>query len=521
MDDLTYRLLAYPVTGGEPRVIPARETFISTDGGNGLRLQLARGDCREATWTAVGRDLALPPLTPTQVQVRVNGVWTAVWFGEVRIGGNARDVDGESYTLRGMSRTFDEVILSDGFAQPAQAAHLTLRAAFQDVISSGQWGTPSLVLFDEARFTDLGFDFPEVKDGAQQTLAGLIEAVQATGTREYVDVWVGVRPDRYAFARPAAQTVRIITGEISARPQWRSPVAETPYTAVLWYLGKRGNGRPLTYLSRSESARVYRTRIKRLTPGPDLTYWQAAPGTWTWVTYDGAGRYVPLNPQPPLAAFGVLRDGKAGTEDGGLGMTQDGTRLGLLFETPYPFQRITYTGRAYSGTPGSLGSDVATLVAVPDETGYVVAPLAEHGAGWAAGSITLDAPATRVLFANRASLGDATQTTLILTEFRADLIDPRDLDSAAQYHYAPPAREPAELETQVFVAPDDLPGRVRLDDPDFGPAYERGLDAVEYRITDNLYTAYLTEQADDPGKLAQAALIKKRDDAAVITAVTA
>lgn len=43
MDDLTYQLLAYPVMGGEPRVIPARESFISADGGNGLRLQLARG----------------------------------------------------------------------------------------------------------------------------------------------------------------------------------------------------------------------------------------------------------------------------------------------------------------------------------------------------------------------------------------------------------------------------------------------------------------------------------------------
>lgn len=522
MNELNWRLLAWPVTGGEPRIIPRGQTYIDGADGHGLRARLTAGDCTELVFNAVGAGLNVGPLTPMQLQLQRGSTWVDLFFGEVRVGGNTRDLDGHDYTLRGLSRTFDEVLLPDGFSQPQQPAHLTLRAAVQAISSSGQWGTPSLVLYDPAQIPDLGFDYAEIKDGVQQTLAYLVDLIVQTGKGFDVDVWVGVRPDRRFFAQVADVTIRDITDEVIGEPEWGSPVAEAPWTAVLWYLGKTQRDRPLTYPSVGSAAGTYRARTKRLTPGPDLTFWAVAPGTWTWVGYDGAGRYVPLGSPPPAPPTAPLTDGQASTTDPTVTQTLPVQFGGLLFETAQPARRITYTARITSSGPGG-SSDVSTMVAVPDSTGFVsTRVLAEPGAGWAVGSIMLDQPAQRFLLVNTGALADATQIVLTLTEFRVEFVDGTVLDGAAQYHYAPPAPTPADLATDVFIPPLNLPGRVRLVHPEYVTPFEDTLDAVEYRITDDgVEMGWLTGQADDPAALALAEQIRKRDADAVITAVTA
>jgi len=522
---LDWKLTVWPATGGASREILRDVSFVLGGNGRGLRLQVTpEGECREAVFSAKGAGIQLAPLSAVQVSYLHLGIWTPIFFGEVRRGGNARDVYGEDYALRGMSRRLEEVTLSPGFSAPEQAAHLTVRAIIQDVIASGQLGSPALVQYVESLCPDLGFNCRKIVDAAQQNPAALLKQISEDGAKYGVIVRWGIDPQRRFFCRPAKSDTRDVTTEAPVI-QWAPPVAETPCTAVLWYVGKDSDGNWITHKSVSADAALYGERVKSLSLDAGVYPWRTVPhGLLTssnmrllsnaeMQMLETRGNTLPvtvISGTPPPTGGGAA---------------------------PIPYNWYTLTGaaqryilRAY--WPAGGGGLTFRNPALP-EGENMIAYVASTGDGrgvlrygGALASLAGSAQGINGVFYVNLPAGTRVEIKADYTEGEytqviPESVDAELLDGLATFHYSSPAMEPADIQTVLFVPPVELPGRVRVT-PAVGGVYEHPLEAVEYRITSNgMQMGWLTGQADDPNALAQASLIKRRDGEAVITSITA
>lgn len=492
-----------------------------------MRMQVEpEGECREAVFSAKGDSILIPPLSAVQVEYLHSGVYVPIYFGEVRRGGNGRDVYGEDYTLRGMSRRLEEVTLSPGFTTPEQAAHLTVRAIIQDVIASGQLGAPSLVQYVESLIPDLGFNCRAVKDAAQQNPAALLKQIAEDGAKFGVIVKWGVDPQRRFYARPAKSNTRNVTTE-SPAIRWQQPVAETPCTAVLWYVAKRSDGKWITHLSRSPDADLYGERVKAISLSGDIDPWAPAAGTYeVWsagTDVDGAGWRV-FSKDTPQPGFdpAVLTDDKARRSDPRIAFTTPRLFVVVRF-VPDAGQRIERVVFAAESAYGGLNIGYANpgMTEYDPELSPLPFKLTGSEGAYVAGVTDAIADGQIPHIMNAGADPSRTSHQVDVYEFRPEVVDTDLLDGLAAFHYLSPAQEPADIQTSVFVPPVDLPGRVRVEGASVGTAYEQPLEAVEYRITSNgMQMGWMAGQSEDPAALAQASLIRKRDGQAVITALT-
>lgn len=504
---LSHRAI-YPYTAVGLPLVHGVHAFLSGAGGQGIRAQVTPdGDCREMVFSAVGRGISLPPLTPVQFERRVSETdeWVPLYFGEVRQGGNIRNPGYEDYVLRGLAQRLKETVLPPGFKTPKQPAHLTVRAVIRAVIESGQLGTPSLVLYDETLCPDLKFDCNEIKDAHQQTAYALLERIVQDGVGLGVKVAFGVRPDRKFFCRPRKTDVATLTPKLIV---WKAPVAETPCTAVLWYVAERPDGTWVTHLSRSPQADTYGLRVKRM--GVDLNV-----DAWVPVRLlSGAkGISAPTTPLTP-EELGYLTDGLTikETQRNSPVTTPSGPAQGatihISVQAEHRAERWMVWGSA------NFGRDV---VIYGDGKGQATFNLETDGLNEF--KHTLYISAERFEAVAGAAYVDATTYPLSqfqLFEARPERVNVALLDALATYHYSIPAQEPADIETDEFRTPNDLAGRVRVD------SYERPSELWEYRLTGDhgWRLAALCEQAEDPADLARAALIKARDTEAIIVGLT-
>lgn len=494
-----------------------------------MRMQVEpEGECREAVFSAKGDSILIPPLSAVQVEYLNSGVYVPIYFGEVRRGGNGRDVYGEDYTLRGMSRRLEEVTLSPGFSTPEQPAHLTVRAIAQDVIGSGQLGTPALVQYVEALCPDLGFNCRAVKDAAQQNPAALLKQIAEDGAKFGVIVKWGVDPQRRFFARAAKSNTRNVTTE-SPAIRWQQPVAETPCTAVLWYIRQRKDKSWITHLSLSADAATYGRRVK------PISVMQGAPGMSSapW-TYTQSSEAAYINPTPdPYALLqdptdrNIYQGAYAGWE-----ATTDTASIDITFTLTAP-AALADLQVFFTNTRGETDTTQYLVLTAPDGRTFT-ALASEYGSSAAGGYLGLmqetffsgeimwpAGTTLRLHAAPYAFTGGVNRAQVVVYRMRFQAPDAVALDGLAAFHYVSPAQEPADIQTSVFVPPTDLPGRVRVEGASVGAAYEQPLEAIEYRITSNgMQMGWMAGQSEDPAALAQASLIKKRDGQAVITALT-
>ncbi|MFC4428024.1 hypothetical protein [Deinococcus navajonensis] len=501
MSPLQWRLQAWTPTGAGPRIIERDGSYIRSDG---LRLPLKpEGEAGEGRFRAKGAGILLPPLSAVQFEYLNGATWTPIYYGQVRIGGNSRDLYGEDYVLRSLSLRLGAVTLSPAFTTPEQPAHLTVRALIQDALPS----LNGLILYNEARCPDLGFNCRAVKNAHQQNPLALLEQIAQDGLKYGVNVRFGVGPDRTFFCVVAkADTLALTDADLSAPPVFKAPVAETPCTAVLWYVAKRPNGSWLTHESISPDAATLGKWVKPISLDPTINVWEAAPGTYTVLTAGFPPVFSPKAPQPGVDAA-KLTDQAQGVNDPAVVLNDSANFLMLQLESP-SMQRVVVTGSsARNGTLLGFKDAGATTILGGNEL--------------ARGSViqgTFLPPAGEAVFLMNAlhSSTDPDQT-LTVQEFRPERINTTLLDALAAFHYSVPASDPADLTLKTFHPPAALTGQVS-----YG-TYTRPVDAWEYRITGNrgLELAALTGQAEDPAALAQASLIKARDGKATIQALTA
>jgi len=472
------------------------------------------GDCREASFTAKGAGLRVPSLSAVQIEYLAPSGWTPLYYGEVRQGGNARDVNGETYILRSFAQALKEVTLPPGFSAPKQPAHLTVRAIIQAALPQ----LAGLVLYDAALCPDLGYDCREIKNANQQTVSAFLEQIAEDGAGMGVTVGWGVRPDRHFFFRPARTDTATLSESETLDLQWKPPIAETPYTAVLWFVAQHA-GDWLTHLSQSPDAATYRRRVKPLPVMPGVEGIRGSAYTFTATGFWSAPPdRIPaiLSGTDPISQY-LLLLGQDDTQviEAVFTLTEPAARLrvDVYFGGTHPGDTARYLeltapdGRTLRRDAAQYGS-----TAVGGFLGYMRDTLYAGAVPWPAGTVIrlVSTPDPAQPVGNR--LANLSFTRLVPERANAEV-----LDRLAQHHYSVPASEPADIELATYRAPADLAGRVTLND------YTRAVEAWEYRLTAGrgLTLAALTGQADDPAKLAQAALIKARDGQATITALTA
>ncbi|MFC6618008.1 hypothetical protein [Deinococcus radiophilus] len=332
-----------------------------------------------------------------------------------------------------------------------------MRTILQDVIASGQLGSPSVIGYDAALCPDLGFDCRAVVDAAQQTAYALLERIAQDGAGYGVSVRFGVRPDRKFFCLPAQITTREIQEAELASVTWKPPVTEEPVTAVLWHVAKSNDGRWVTHLSVSPEAALYRQRVKSvaLNEGVDVwitandAHYAASTGTRVDVF-----KYIPESDEieitHDLNATDSLRDG-VGFEDrtiagarvylaGGeyaseVSLTVTANAQRLVFHNEHGFvgdEPVGETGRKYLGRQDTWaglqvdGKDVTTVLSS--------SPHVFTGA-FGTAKLTLN-------LAARPEPADYWTANLWLREVRAERVDTALLDKMAHYHYKTPTPNP-------------------------------------------------------------------------------
>lgn len=462
-------------------------------------------------FTAQGAGLQIPPLSSVQIEYHdeMQG-WIPIFYGEVRQGGNTRDETGEDYILRGLAQRLKETLTPPGFTTPQQPAHLTVRALIQMALSGGaglsfkDYGyvpdeadnnfAESVIVYDELLCPDLGFDCRPIKDVSGQFIFTLLERIAQDGAGFGVNVVFGVRPDRKFFCKPARTNTLELDVNSLIGVEWKPPVSEVPVTAVQWYVGQRPNGTWLTHSSTSPKIVEYGARFKPVPLDANAIPWLPAPATYTVSGSDA----VPNS-------YGILNDGN---------LYRDGLVYGYLYLSRSTPGNIVIT-LTPEGTYGRLVLDGWSYGAsVTLQTGSEILPLGPIVAGT---PFIVQMTGSSQVTLTVAPAEGAGSVALGLLEFRVDYLHNSMLDRMAEYHYVLPAVEPADIEAEGFIHPFDVGGRVKVG------GYERAVDCWEYRLTDErgLTMGVLTGQADDPYKLAQAALIKRQSTNAVIAAVTA
>lgn len=488
---------------------------------SGLRMQVTpEGDCREATFMAKGAGLGLRPLDA--VQIAYNGM--PIFYGEVRVGGNPHDVDGHQYTLRSLALRLREVTIPPGWSAPQQAAHLTVRSLMNAVVGQLD-GTVTI-----GTIQDLGFNARAIKNANQQNPYALLEQIVADGAGMGVKVRFGVNANREFFCVRAREDVAALTNDmLTGATRFTAPVAETPCTAVLWYVTKRQDGSWVTHLSEAPEVAVYGRRVKPIGLTSDDGLWEVADmtlspsagvsvDTWT-LEKDSSGGIITshdLNLVKGRLTNGVglaeytsarlyLNEGQDGSEVA-LNVTTDAQRLVVVSQHGFVGTVTVRSGPNEYELP-----DRRDTWAVLTVNGQEVMQLPSGTSFQYVGPIN-----TAKLSLNLAARPSIRwSANLWLFEFRPERLNTALLDRLARFHYNIPASAPADIELREFRPPSACAGYVTLN------GWQSPVEAWEYRLSADrgMTVGVLAGQADDPNKLAQAELIKARDGRAVITAL--
>lgn len=522
---------------------------------SGLRLQVTpEGDCQEATFTAKGEGVGLNPLDA--VTISVDGA--PLFYGEVRVGGNTRDVNGHQFTLRSLVLRLREVVIPPDWSAPQQSADKTVRSLIESVL-------PQLEGAFSIGTINLPFDCRAIKNANQQNPYALLEQIAADGAAMGVDVRFGVNANRQFFCVPANTSSMGMPAQVTAATRWEAPVAEAPCTAVLWYVAKKPDGSWLTRMSRASEAGRYGVRVKPVSLSNTRGLWSIAPFTTrasdsvTTLTddpginaalVDGTPKYV-ITPTPGLYEYtGASVTLSAETDDGRVYLEQTlsrgadylridvawlngdpaGNKL-VITEPGKPSREFKATDLKRQITGRPLGStivqiDLKSTGTVDDKgnvtttgTGSTTVPLPADNSVTPPtdGPPKLEfwelAPGTvvRLEGASKPSAEAVMRRVEVtLSECRPEVCAPDLLDRLARYHYNIPHEAAGDIEVLGI-----LPiGAGQLDGVPIA--------AYEYRISAErgVCTGILVGQAGDPTKLAQAELIKARDQRAVITAIT-
>lgn len=489
---------------------------------SGLKMQVSpEGDCMEATFVAKGQGLGLRPLDIVTIACDGQTLFT----GELRVGGNPNDVNGHQHTVRSLVLRLKEVNLPKGWSAPKQNAATTVQSLMQSVLPQlgGAFSIGSISLSFESR---------AIRNANQQTAYALLEQIAEDGAAQGVDVKFGVNAQRQFFCVAANTGGMSMPAEVTAATRWEAPVAETPCTAVLWYIAKTPDGDWLTHESRAPEVGTYGVRSKSRSIKNNEGLWKKGAHSITVndgstsltddsgmkaALTDGWSNHISGNSDVPGstgAAITVLA--ASDSADIFLEQTLSAGADYLAFDVDWTngdiaknrvvVSRPNQAQQIFSAKDTKRQKNVSI---VPEDQGGGMLPVI-NGTAYIE---LFELPAGTTVRFEGGSLATAIEgqrrVRMQVYESRPELIDRALLDNLAKYHYDLPHLSAADIEVKgIFPA-------------SAGQMDGTNIAAYEYRITADrgVTTGILLGQAGDPDKLAAAALIKARDNRATIDAL--
>lgn len=459
---------------------------------SGLKMQVTpEGDCREATFMAKGAGLGLRPLDI--VEISCDG--QRLFAGELRVGGNLRDVNGHQYTVRSLALRLKEVVIPADWSAPQQNASATVRSLIESVMPQlgGAFSVGNIAL---------PFDCRAITNANQQNPYALLEQIAQDGAAMGIDVRFGVNANRQFFCQPKSEGGMGMPGNQTGGTRWDAPVAETPCTAVLWYVAKKPDGSWLTHMSQAPEAAQYGVRVKPVSLTSDEGLWEVMDrGAWKLRTKDATGTPIEMPLTHEQIAAVTDADDLNGASFAGYGT------LEIAYSPPSLITRYAIIAESTQATmvmsaglpSGNSSYWSGSLHGVNAVTGKSYTPRDYQDDPFQLfGYATIDG-----------ADGKPKAVALTVRQLRPERLRTELLDRLAAYHYNIPHEAAGEIEVRGLYP--------------LGAGLLDGVPiaAYEYRISADrgVCTAILLGQADDPSKAAQAELIKARDNQATINAL--
>lgn len=508
-------------------------------GSKGMRMSLTpEMGCNE--WTMVSRNgpvngtggMGLNPLDLVTFAVTGdNSTWTTLFFGELRQGGNRYDTDGESMILRGLDVRLRETPTLDASYAQMDGGALTRQLVISTLGSGllGQVIFPSLtippapngptdtriILYDASLMPDLGFSVTLTATN-QQPLGVLLDSIVTAGASQGHILRWGVRPDGYVFMLP------VRTDELNWTAEhviWKEPQSDVVVTGVMWDIEQRlDTGKILRHRSDGPDLVKYGARTKPLTFPPDLNPWKPLSvipvytGT-TSTTPAGLDTTLTIRDRDLTSSVTVSRT--SGTSSVDLTVPAGGAK------------------RLYVDATGTSGGVLSILMSFPgsgtflqptsDPNNQTFAQMRSYEEQYRVFSTnpTSGLPAGTVITLQIASVGTA-GSSMVVREFRLELLDTVTLDAAASAYYRTPETAPADLTKQGVLLPVDLRGKVRMPRPT-GADYTANVSLYEYSLSSagGAQTTVKTGDPDAPEQTARNTLTQRLAGQATANAVQA
>ena len=478
------------------------------DGSPGLGLQY--GDCVQVVVTT-NNDPA-------------NYIWAALYYGQLKLGGNANDYEGENMVFSSLMTKLRATPTPDASYAQMDGGALA-RALTQATMNSGILGTTgtpgsvgingaaqpgsmlSPISYDPAAMPDLGFTVTLLATN-QQPLGVLLDQIVATGKAAGIDLRCGVRYDSVLTLVPVS-TVEVPWP--ADHITWKPPQGVALYTGVLWAIYKRTDNTWLRHLSEAPEAAALGCEVKELGINLGVRPWKPLA-----INFVLAGTSATVTPAGGDAVT-VTSDGRKDTF-----MTVKATNAVASVQILIPAGGAArlYVDAQSDGQPAYIN--------IVKETAGSFSLLGndQSNGGFTAGvyytenisTMGFSAGATVTLSA--APSATTPNPTLTIREFHLDLLDTVLLDGLAKYHYSVPLDAPGDLYRAGILLVSDLGGKIRTPRPNGAPDYLANVALWEYSISaaGGVQTAAKTGDPDDPLKAAQAALIRKGDTLATANA---
>lgn len=531
----TYRFQVKDALGNFRATVDRDSSFIL--GTQGMRWSLTPEQiCQEMTLVARNGavngsgGLGFKPLNLVTLEVSADGTtYTPVYYGQVRIGGNPNDYLGESMTLRGLDARLRTTPTPEGaYAQMDGGAQA--RALITDTLTTGNLGKlytlqalsvaggppTSIIKYDPALVPDLGFNAPPITQTNHQPLGLFLDNIVTAAAAAGFKVRWGVRPDGYITMK-VVNTVETAWNNASAI--WKPPNAEVIYTAVNWAVEKRQDtGKILYYLSKGPGFALYgaestEKQLVGLNPWTPLALTPTYTGTAT--PSPSGGDTAAIIRDNDLTSSVTLTDAAA-TVSASLTIPQGGAMrlyVDATSSTGQPAQiTITYTSSTYNQGPND-----------PDNGGFTKAVYYADGNFASHMGVFGGLPAGAVVTLKTLPLSTGGGATLVIREFRLELLNTAALDAAATAYYRTPELEPGDIYKQGLLLPSELGGKIRTPRVAGGPDYVANVNLWEYEVNrgNAVRTTAKIGDPDDPDKVARNTLIQRLASNATAQAVQA
>jgi hypothetical protein len=456
------------------------------------------GDCIEASFTAVPKDLGIGARDVLTLQTRPTnvGAWDDRWSGMATSPGNPESLELEQFQAVGLKQRLYDVELLDNYPDNVQEIGALVRTIMQATLASGQMGTE--IIYDQNLVPITTFNIGAVK-AKLRTVGDTFDAIASTVPGM---VW-GVNASRKFFFAVITGTLTIDDGVETTRIEPYRVAADQIVTAVRW-VSQDG----IAHKSVSSEAATYGQVVKPVAIDKAFLPYKNVPHNENTAGVDVSQT---ITSTVTGRVFGLYQRNTGGSMD--IERTAATSYDRILVEVKK--RRNSATGEVNAAFQMEQGTPATRLYPLSDNNSVDLAYYAKFtlGGGAAFNNVFL------TLYCDQAHVWE-------VLAFDFQKLDTAKLDIMAQAHYRIPAIEPVSAKLVGLIAPAPtvtMIRRAKVGDSSSAilrsPVQPAAQFIYSITATDGAQTEIRVGQRDDADNLAYDRLVQAMADRALIGAV--